>query len=325
MEIGLIVDHLGRQFRNLRLSLTAACNYACTYCVPDGKRLLPANAELEAEEMVRAVQLLIDTAGIEKLRITGGEPLLTPKFDALLPAVMQMGLEDVSVTTNGQLLPRKAKLIVEAGLQRINISLDTLNAEHFREIARSGDLETVLKGIELMLDAGLKIKVNMVPMRHKNDDQILPLLDYCLERGIELRFIELMNMGHLQGNALFEVQFFSMQEILDLIATRYEFARTDAPFDSTAARFEIPGAGVFGIIANESEPFCRTCSRLRLSSNGKLYGCLSNARSHDMNEVLQLPDALAMVKLQKMLSSALGDKQLASFSGEVTVMKFIGG
>lgn len=321
----MIVDHLGRQFRNLRLSLTAACNYACTYCVPDGKRLMPANAELQAHEMVRAVQLLIDTAGIDKLRITGGEPLLTAKFDELLPAVMQMGLDDVSVTTNGQLLPRKAQLIVDAGLERINVSLDTLNAEHFRDIARSGDLATVLRGIELMLEAGLKVKVNMVPMRHKNDDQILPLLEYCLERGIELRFIELMNMGHLQGNALFEVQFFSMQEILDLIATRYKFARTDAPFDSTAARFEIPGAGVFGIIANESEPFCRTCSRLRLSSNGKLYGCLSNARSHDMNDVLQLPDALAMVRLQKMLSSALGDKQLASFSGEVTVMKFIGG
>jgi len=321
----LIVDHLGRQFRNLRLSLTAACNYACTYCVPDGKRLMPANAELEAEDMVRAVQLLVDTAGIEKLRITGGEPLLTPKFDALLPAVMQLGLDDVSVTTNGQLLPRKADLIVKAGLRRINVSLDTLDADHFRDIARSGDLATVLQGIELMLEAGLKVKVNMVPMRRKNDDQILPLLDYCLERGIELRFIELMNMGHLQGNALFEMQFFSMQEILDLIATRYEFARTDAPFDSTAARFEIPGSGVFGIIANESEPFCRTCSRLRLSSNGKLYGCLSNARSHDMNEVLQLPDALAMVRLQNILSAALGDKQLASFSGEVTVMKFIGG
>ena len=321
----MIVDHLGRQFRNLRLSLTAACNYACTYCVPDGKRLLPANAELEADEMVRAVRLLIDTAGIDKLRITGGEPLLTPKFDTLLPEVMRLGLEDVSVTTNGQLLPRKAQLIVNAGLKRINVSLDTLNAEHFRDIARSGDLATVLRGIDLMLEAGLKVKVNMVPMRHKNDDQILPLLDYCLERGIELRFIELMNMGHLQGNALFEVQFFSMQDILDLIATRYEFARTDAPFDSTAARFEIPGAGVFGIIANESEPFCRTCSRLRLSSNGKLYGCLSNARSHDMTEVLKLPDALAMVRLQKMLDSALGDKQLASFSGEVTVMKFIGG
>ena len=235
------------------------------------------------------------------------------------------GLEDVAVTTNGQLLPRKAQLIADTGLRRINVSLDTLNADHFRDIARSGDLATVLRGIDLMLEAGLKVKVNMVPMRHKNDDQILPLLDYCLQRGIELRFIELMSMGHLQGNALFEVQFFGMQEILDLIATRYEFARTEAPFDSTAARFEIPGSGAFGIIANESEPFCRTCTRLRLSSNGKLYGCLSSAKSHDMTQVLELPDALAMVRLQKMLSSALADKQLANFSGEVTVMKFIGG
>ncbi len=321
----MIVDRLGRQFRNLRLSLTAACNYACTYCVPDGKRLLAADAELEAQEMVDAVQLLIDTAGINKLRITGGEPLLSPKFDELLPAVMAMDLEDVSVTTNGQLLPRKADLIVDAGLSRINISLDTLDAEHFRDIARSGDLATVLKGIELMREAGLKIKINMVPMRHSNEDQILPLLAYCLERGIELRFIELMNMGHLQGNALFEVQFFGMQDILDLIATKYEFARAEAPFDSTAARFEIPGQGYFGIIANESEPFCRTCSRLRLSSNGQLFGCLSNAKSYDMREVLALPQALAMVKLQSILGQALNDKQLASFRGEVTVMKFIGG
>jgi len=305
--------------------VTAACNYACTYCVPDGKRLLAAEAELDAAEMTRAVKLLMDTAGISKLRITGGEPLLSPKFDALLPAVMDLGLDDVSVTTNGQLLPRKAELIVDAGLKRINVSLDTLHSEHFRDIARSGDLATVLQGIELMLDAGLKVKVNMVPMRHKNDDQILPMLEFCLERGIELRFIELMNMGHLRGNALFDVQFFGMQEILDLIATRHEFARTDAPFDSTAARFEIPDQGIFGIIANESEPFCRTCSRLRISSNGKLFGCLSNAKSYELRDVLNLPDALAMVRLQSLLGQALADKQLASFSGEVTVMKFIGG
>ena len=321
----MIVDRLGRQFRNLRLSLTAACNYACTYCVPDGKRLLAADAELSAEEMVKAVQLLMDTGGIEKLRITGGEPLLSPKFDTLLPAVMDLGLNDVSVTTNGQLLPRKADLVIKSGLQRINISLDTLNPQHFRDIARSGDLATVLKGIEQMLDAGLGVKVNMVPMRHTNDDQILPMLAFCLERGIELRFIELMNMGHLQGHALFNRQFFGMQEILDLIATKYEFTRAEAPFDSTSARFAIPGQGNFGIIANESEPFCRTCSRLRLSSNGQLFGCLSNAKSYDMREVLALPDALAMVKLQPILGQALADKQLSSFSGEVTVMKFIGG
>lgn len=321
----MIVDALGRQFRNLRLSLTAACNYACTYCVPDGKRLLPAHAELEALDMVRAVRLLMDTAGIDKLRITGGEPLLTNKFDLVLPEIMKLGLEDVSVTTNGQLLPRKAQLIADAGLKRINISLDTLDADYFRDIARSGDLATVLKGIDLMLQAGLKIKVNMVPMRNKNDNQILPLLEYCLERGIELRFIELMNMGHLQNQALFNSQFYGMTEILELIAQRYSFARTDAPFDSTAARFDIPGIGVFGIIANESEPFCKTCSRLRLSSNGKLFGCLSSAKSQDINDILKLPDALAIMRLQNILRTALDHKQLASFSGEVTVMKFIGG
>lgn len=321
----MIVDRLGRQFRNLRLSLTAACNYACTYCVPDGKRLLPAAAELESEEMIKAVALLVDVAGIDRLRITGGEPLLSPKFDQVLPGVMELGLTDVSLTTNGQLLPRKAQLIADAGLKRINISLDTLDADRFREIARSGDLQTVLHGIELMLDAGLKIKINMVPMRHKNDDQILPLLEFCLERGIELRFIELMNMGHLQGNPQFQNQFFSLDDILELIGQRYDFSRTDAPFDSTAARFEIPGAGVFGVIANESEPFCRTCTRLRLSSNGRLFGCLSNASSYDLNDILELPHELAMVELQSVLTQALGNKQLSSFRGEVTVMKFIGG
>ncbi|MCR9258196.1 MAG: GTP 3',8-cyclase MoaA [Pseudomonadaceae bacterium] len=321
----MIVDHLGRQFRNLRLSLTAACNYACTYCVPDGKRLLAANAELEADEMVKAVGLLIDTAGIDKLRITGGEPLLSPKFDAILPEVMQLGLADVSLTTNGQLLPRKAPLIIEAGLKRINISLDTLDDKAFRDIARSGDLATVLKGIDLMLEAGIKVKLNMVPMRGRNDHQILTMLDYALARGIELRFIELMNMGHLQGNALFERQFYGMDEILELIAQQYEFTRAEAPLDSTAARFEIPDRGMFGIIANESEPFCRTCSRLRLSSNGKLYGCLSNAKSYDLRHLLSLPEPQAIAQLQSILGNALADKQLASFRGEVTVMKFIGG
>ena len=321
----MIVDALGRRFRNLRVSLTAACNYACTYCVPDGKRLQPAAQELSADELVYAVQLLVEAGGIEKLRITGGEPLLSPKFDALLPAVMALPLSDVSVTTNGQLVPRKADLIVDAGLRRINVSLDTLDDARFRAIARSGDLETVLHGIELMRQAGLRIKVNMVPMRTANADQVLPLLEYCLDRGIELRYIELMNMGHLRYGNAFQRDFFGMEEILAMIASRYEFTRTDAPYDSTAVRFEIPGRGFFGIIANESEPFCSSCTRLRLSSNGRLYGCLSNAANHDMRPILELPHPQAMARLQSMLVRALADKQDLSFKGEVTVMKFIGG
>ena len=321
----MIVDALGRRFRNLRVSLTAACNYACTYCVPDGKRLQPAAQELSAEELVYAVQLLVEAGGIEKLRITGGEPLLSPKFDALLPSVMALPLSDVSVTTNGQLIPRKADLIVDAGLRRINVSLDTLDDARFRAIARSGDLETVLHGIELMRQAGLKIKVNMVPMRTANADQILPMLEYCLDRGIELRYIELMNMGHLRYGNAFQRDFLGMEEILAMIAGRHEFTRTDAPYDSTAVRFEIPGRGFFGIIANESEPFCSSCTRLRLSSNGRLYGCLSNAANHDMRPILELPHPQAMARLQSTLVQALGDKQDLSFKGEVTVMKFIGG
>ena len=321
----MIVDAQGRRFRNLRVSLTAACNYACTYCVPNGRRLQAAVAELSAPDLLRAVRLLIESAGIDKLRITGGEPLLSPKFDEFLPAVMQLPLKDISVTTNGQFLPRKAALIKAAGLKRINVSLDTLNALRFREIARSGDLATVLDGIEQMLEGGLKVKVNMVPMKSANVDQILPMLDYCLARGIELRFIELMNMGHLKHNAAYQRDFIGMDDILALIGTRHEFARTDAAYDSTSVRYEIPNKGVFGIIANESEPFCASCTRLRLSSNGYLYGCLSSSKRHAIADVLALPDDQARTLLQTRLLGALGDKQTLQFKGEVTVMKFIGG
>ena len=321
----MIVDTHGRRFRNLRVSLTAACNYACTYCVPNGKRLQAAVAELGPGELLRAVRLLIDTAGIDKLRITGGEPMVSPKFDVFLPEVMQLPLQDVSVTTNGQFLPEKADLIVASGLRRINISLDTLNPSRFRAIARSGDLDTVLEGIRLMLDGGLKVKVNMVPLKSANVDQILPMLDYCLDRGIELRFIELMNMGHLKYGPGYQRDFFGMDDILALIGTRYEFERTDAAYDSTSVRYEIPARGCFGIIANESAPFCASCTRLRLSSNGYLYGCLSSAKRHAITDLLKLPDNEAREILKDRLMGALGDKQSLQFTGEVTVMKFIGG
>ena len=321
----MIVDRQGRRFRNLRVSLTAACNYACTYCVPDGRRLVPAERELPADQMARAVELLIAAAGIDKLRVTGGEPLVTPKFDLFLQHVTRLGLSDISITTNGQLLLRKLPVLIDTGLKRINVSLDTLDPERFRAIARGGDLASVLKGIDAALQAGLKVKINMVPLRRANHEQMLPLLDFCLQRGIELRYIELMRMGHLARGNDFARDYISMQEILDLIATRHAFQRTDAPYDSTSIRFEIPGQGVFGVIANESEPFCSSCTRLRLSSEGWLYGCLSNANRHFMGDLLDLPEGIALAQLQQLLTHALADKQSTAFSGEVTVMKLIGG
>jgi len=322
----MIVDRQGRRFRNLRVSLTAACNYACTYCVPDGKRLVAAQDELSAEALARAVGYLIEAAGIERLRVTGGEPLVSPKLETFLKTVAGFGLDDISLTTNGQLLARKLPLLSEVGIRRLNVSLDTLDAQAFRSISRGGDLPTVLDGMAQAAAAGMKIKVNMVPLRGQNLDQVLPLLDYCLERGYELRFIELMRMGHLaRDNNLFLQQFVGLEQLLQVIGERHEFAQAEAPIDATALRYRVPELGYFGVIANESVPFCRTCSRLRLSSTGWLHGCLSSSNRHFIGDLLDRPRHLALPALQGLLVKALGDKQSVAFSGGATVMKIIGG
>lgn len=322
----MIVDRQGRRFRNLRVSLTAACNYACTYCVPDGKRLVAAQDELSADALVRGVAYLIEAAGIERLRVTGGEPLVSPKLDTFLRGVSRLGLHDISLTTNGQLLSRKLPLLLDCGIRRLNVSLDTLNAEEFRQIARGGDLATVLKGLDEARSAGLKVKINMVPLRGQNLGQVVPLLDYCLEHGFELRFIELMRMGHLARDPNgFNQQFVGMPELLALIGERYPYVQADAPVDATALRYEVPGQGFFGVIANESVPFCRTCSRLRLSSTGWLHGCLSSSNRHYVGDLLDKPRHQALPALQRLLVRALADKQEVAFSGGVTIMKIIGG
>lgn len=322
----MIVDRQGRRFRNLRISLTSACNYACTYCVPDGKRLVAAQNELSADAMARGVEYLIEAAGIERLRITGGEPLVSPRLERFMGQVGRMGLNDISLTTNAQLLGRKLPILLDAGISRINVSLDTLDPSAFRAIARGGDLATVLDGMERARAAGIRIKVNMVPLRGSNLDQVMPLLDYCLERGYELRFIELMRMGHLASDHNgFLKQFVSLDQLLALIGERYEYLQADAPVDATAVRYRIPGKGHFGVIANESVPFCRTCSRLRLSSTGWLHGCLSSSNRHYVGDLLDKPRHQALPALQRLLISALDDKQAVAFSGGATVMKIIGG
>jgi cyclic pyranopterin phosphate synthase len=322
----MIVDRQGRRFRNLRISLTAACNYACTYCVADGKRLVAAEDELSADALGRAVAYLIEAAGIERLRITGGEPLVSPRLEPFLQQVAGLGLQDISLTTNGQLLSRKLPALLACGIKRLNVSLDTLDPLAFRRIARGGDLSTVLAGLQDARDAGLSIKLNMVPLRGQNLDQVLPLLDYCLERGFELRFIELMRMGHLARDPQgFQRQFVGLDELLAVIGARYEYQQADAPQDATALRYEIPGRGFFGVIANESVPFCRSCSRLRLSSTGWLHGCLSSSNRHFIGDLLDKPRHQALPALQRLLVRALGDKQELAFSGGVTVMKIIGG
>ena len=252
------------------------------------------------------------------MAIGGQADIAQPKLAHGTEEHFQLGTDQRLTASDAQTL--------DAGLRRINVSLDTLDAGAFRSIARGGDLATVLDGMDQAAAAGMKIKVNMVPLRGQNLDQVMPLLDYCLERGYELRFIELMRMGHLatDSNAFLQ-QFVSLQQLLSLIGERYEYAQADAPVDATAVRYAIPGVGHFGVIANESVPFCRTCSRLRLSSTGWLHGCLSSSNRHYVGDLLDKPRHQALPALQRLLVKALGDKQEVAFSGGATVMKIIGG
>lgn len=320
----MIVDSYGRQFKNLRVSLTASCNYACTYCVPHGEKRHSAKRELSEAHLIRAVLLIKKLTDVDRLRITGGEPLISPKFESFLSAAPDFNFSDISITTNGQLLADKASFIASCGIKRINVSLDTLDPHAFRSICKAGDLFSVLMGIEKCLVLGIKVKINMVPLRRLNLDQIIPLLEYSLDRNIELRYIELMRMGHLANSVEFDRDYVPMSYLLSDIGKHYQFVRTDAPLDSTAMRFEIPGRGSFGIIANESEPFCSACSRLRLSSSGYLHGCLSSGEKHYISDILDLPDAEALPLLRDRLHTALGNKQMVFHGGE-TVMRLIGG
>ena len=321
----MIQDSLKRSFRNLRISLTGACNYSCEYCVPKDYQLQREPDELDASQLLRLTRLLLQSSPINKVRITGGEPLLSHNFDEFIAGIDDPQITDLALTTNGQLIKRKIRQIRKSRIARVNISLDTLDASKFAQIANGGDLRSVLEGITLLRAEKMRLKVNMVVMRGVNDDQILPLLDYCLDNGIELRFIELMRMGHLKNSPLYEQWFFSMGEILETIAQSYDYSPTTATRDATAVRYKIEDDGVFGIIANSSQPFCRTCTRLRLTSNGQLYGCLSNQSYQDLRPLLDMEDSQALAELQRQLIMALKSKQSYSFGGETTVMKFIGG
>jgi cyclic pyranopterin phosphate synthase len=228
MHFESIVDAQGRRLGNLRVSLTSACNYACIYCVADGKRLHARDDSLPLDKLLLAVEYLKTVNPLGRLRITGGEPLISPLFDGFMKAVRRLDFGDVSLTSNGQLLSRKLPLLLEAGVKRINISLDTLDAEAFQRIAGGGDLATVLKGIDQALAAGLQVKINMVPLRGNNHDQILPLLEYCLVRGMTVRGIKCGQIAIETGfNFLQSPSKLGTGEIPIPIVDRFELAAID--------------------------------------------------------------------------------------------------
>jgi cyclic pyranopterin phosphate synthase len=285
-------DQLGRQARDLRISVTDRCNFRCTYCMPKtvfGRDypFLPRSDLLSFEEITRIARAAVAN-GVSKIRITGGEPLLRKGIEQLLEQLAKLPVE-LTLTTNGVLLPQKAKSLRDAGLQRVTVSLDAMDDAVFRRI---NDADTsvaqVLEGIAAAAAAGLApVKVNCVVQRGSNDDQIVPLVRHFRGSGHILRFIEYMDVGTSNGWRLDDVV--SARQILDRIHAEFPLEALDAQYPGEVAerwRF-VDGQGEIGVIASVTQAFCRSCTRLRLSTEGKLYTCLFATRGHDLRALLR--------------------------------------
>jgi cyclic pyranopterin phosphate synthase len=287
-------DRLGRPLRDLRVSVTDRCNFRCVYCMPKeifghDFRFLERNELLTFEETARLVRLFV-AAGVEKVRLTGGEPLVRRELERLVALIAPLpGLRDLTLTTNGTLLAQKARLLADAGLRRVTVSLDSLDDDVFR---RMNDVDfpvgRVLEGIAAAEVAGLTpIKINMVVRRGMNEDSVLPMARFFRERGLILRFIEYMDVGHSNGWRLDDVV--PAERILAMIDAEMPLETVPPNYPGEVAdrwRYR-DGDGEVGVIASVTQPFCRTCTRARLSAEGELYTCLFAVRGEDLRAPLR--------------------------------------
>ncbi|MFO0806474.1 MAG: GTP 3',8-cyclase MoaA [Gemmataceae bacterium] len=285
-----LVDTFGRRHNNLRISVTDRCNLRCTYCMPEDVTFRDKSELLSFEEIARFTRIATGL-GVDKVRLTGGEPLVRKDLHKLVRLLAAIpGLRDIGLTTNGILLKEQAATLHDAGLRRLNVSLDTLDASRFEELTRRSGLDRVLAGLEEAKRVGFDpIKVNAVAIRGVNEVDVVPLARFCRERGFELRFIEYMPIG---AEAWERDKVLFGEEILERIG-REVSPLSPAPNPdprAPAADFEYAdGGGRVGIIASVSRPFCGSCNRLRLTAEGKLRNCLFALSETDVKPLLRTP------------------------------------
>lgn len=291
-------DRHGRVARDLRVSLTDRCNLRCTYCMPaEGLGWLPSELTLTGEEVVRLIRIAVEMLGIREVRFTGGEPLLRRSLEEIVAAVSRLGTPggeplDLSLTTNGLGLDKRARALRRAGLARVNVSLDALDRARYAEIARRDRLPDVLAGLHAAREAGLgPIKVNTVLMRGVNEEEAVPLLRFCLQHGFTLRFIEQMPLG--PPHTWDRRRLVTAREIRDLLSGAFSLEPVVRPDPSApAALFAVsagpdhPG-GTVGIIASVSEPFCAACDRTRITADGQMRPCLFSGAETDLRAPLR--------------------------------------
>jgi cyclic pyranopterin phosphate synthase len=283
----MLADALGRPLANLRLSVTDRCNLRCQYCMPEQDYVwLPKGDILHFEEVERLVDVFLDL-GVRRVRLTGGEPLLRKDLSVLVERIAARGrVEDLAMTTNGVLFAPMARDLQRAGLQRVTVSLDTLDADRFVRLARVNELERVLAGMDAAADVFPGFKIDMVVIKGINDDEIVTMLDFAKARGAELRFIEYMDVGGATRWTWDQVM--TRAEMLGVLAEHYgEITPIEETSSAPADRFRLPDGTPFGIISSTTDPFCRQCDRSRLTADGMWYLCLYASRGTDLRAPLR--------------------------------------
>ena len=284
----MIADRLNRPLGSLRVSVTDRCNLRCRYCMPEQDYVwLPRQSILTFEEIARLVGIFT-SLGVDKLRLTGGEPLLRhdlPTLTAMLASNPRV--RDLAMTTNGVLLAKHAMSLKQAGLGRVTVSLDTLRPDRMRELARTDRHADVVEGIAAARAAGFLLKLNTVVIRGMNEDELVDLIEFARAHDAEVRFIEYMDVGGATGWSAEQVV--SQREMLEVVSARYGAITPVTAYDPSAPaeRFRLPDGGTFGIVASTTAPFCRSCDRSRLTADGTWFLCLYAERGTDLREPLR--------------------------------------
>ncbi len=283
-----LVDNFGRHIHYARLSVTDRCDFRCVYCMAEEMDFLPRKEILSLEELLAVGTALVD-AGINKIRLTGGEPLVRNDIMWLVERLGALpGLRELTLTTNGSRLTQLAQPLRAAGVRRINISLDSLQADKFRQITRTGKLDTVLDGIDAAIDAGFEqIKLNSVILKHRNDDEVGELVEFAVRKGLDISFIEEMPLGDIIEHDR-KLAFFSSDEVREQVAQHFALEACDKQTNGPSRYLKVTGSDThIGFISPHSNNFCAQCNRIRVTVEGRLLLCLGNEHSVDLRALLR--------------------------------------
>ena len=273
MENGLsdLTDQHKRQVTKLRVSLTDRCNLRCSYCMPVDSTFMEESELLTPLDYHSIIGDLVDL-GLKEVRLTGGEPMMRKQFAEIVRQIAKLPLNKISITTNAIFLNRHLETLLENGVESINVSLDSLDEEKFRRITHGGNLEKVLKNIDLAIKSGMQVKLNVVAMNGVNIDELDRFVDFSAEKNIEVRFLELMRIGFACNRQ--KDRFISADEIMSVLKSKHQLKSLPRAKSSTSFNFSMQNGANIGFIASESRPFCGACNRWRLSADGKIFACL---------------------------------------------------